>query len=125
MKNMFVSCRSAEGHHTAQNIASQIDKVIFITFVNFVIFGVFLSVLILLKYDIIILLLLFRSSVSSLVSVKAPSGCVTDNAANMLPEVSKHTKKIDIGLLCFDHLLNLVVKATNLANEKTRSNQGD
>ncbi len=39
---------------------------------------------------------------------------VTDNAANML---AKHTKKIDIGLACFDHLLNLADKATNLADE--------
>jgi hypothetical protein len=41
---------------------------------------------------------------------------VTDNAANMLAAVPKHTKKIDVGLACFDHLLNLVVKAANLAN---------
>jgi len=43
--------------------------------------------------------------------------CVTDNAANMLAAVPKHTKKVDIGLPCFDHLLNLVVKAANLADE--------
>jgi len=42
---------------------------------------------------------------------------VTDNVANMLAAVPKHTKKIDIGLPCFDHLLNLVVRAANLANE--------
>jgi hypothetical protein len=42
---------------------------------------------------------------------------VTDNAANMLAAVPKHTKKIDVGLACFDHLLNLVVKAANLAND--------
>jgi len=30
---------------------------------------------------------------------------VTDNAANMLAAVPKHTKKIDVGLACFDHLL--------------------
>jgi hypothetical protein len=35
----------------------------------------------------------------------------------MLAAVPKHTKKIDVGLACFDHLLNLVVKAANLANE--------
>ena len=39
--------------------------------------------------------------------------CVTDNAANMLAAVPRHTKKIDIGLGCFDHLLNLVMKATS------------
>jgi hypothetical protein len=39
--------------------------------------------------------------------------CVTDNAANMLAAVPKHTKKIDVGLGCFDHLLNLVMKASN------------
>jgi hypothetical protein len=42
--------------------------------------------------------------------------CVTDNAANMLAAVPKHAKKIDIGLGCFDCLLNLVVKATNKAD---------
>ena len=42
---------------------------------------------------------------------------MTDNAANMLAAVPKHTKKIDVGLACFDHLLNLVIKAANLANE--------
>jgi len=35
----------------------------------------------------------------------------------MLAAVPKHTKKIDIGLPCFDHLLNLVVRAANLAND--------
>ena len=39
--------------------------------------------------------------------------CVTDNAANMLAAVVRHTKKIDIGRGCFDHLLNLVMKASN------------
>ena len=39
--------------------------------------------------------------------------CVTDNAANMLAAVPRHTKKIDIGLGCFDHLLNLVMKSSN------------
>jgi hypothetical protein len=34
----------------------------------------------------------------------------------MLAAVPKHTKKIDVGLPCFDHLLNLVVRAANLAN---------
>ena len=39
--------------------------------------------------------------------------CVSDNAANMLAAIPKHTKKIDVGLGCIDHLLNLIVKATN------------
>ncbi len=43
--------------------------------------------------------------------------CVTDNAANMLAAVPKHTKKVDMGLPCFDHLLNLVVKAANINDE--------
>ncbi len=43
--------------------------------------------------------------------------CVTDNAENMLKAVPDLTKKIDIGLGCFDHLLNLVVKSANLADE--------
>jgi len=43
--------------------------------------------------------------------------CVTDNAANMLSAVPRLTKKIDKGLGCFDHLLNLVMKDTNKANE--------
>jgi hypothetical protein len=41
--------------------------------------------------------------------------CVTDNAANMLAAVPKHTKKVDVGLGCMDHLINLVVEATNKA----------
>ncbi len=39
--------------------------------------------------------------------------CVSDNAANMLAAIPKHTKKIDQGLGCVDHLINLIVKATN------------
>jgi hypothetical protein len=35
----------------------------------------------------------------------------------MLAAVPKHTKKVDMGLPCFDHLLNLVVKAANLADD--------
>ena len=31
----------------------------------------------------------------------------------MLAAVPRHTKKIDIGLGCFDHLLNLVMQACN------------
>ncbi len=42
---------------------------------------------------------------------------MTDNAANMLAAVPKHTKKVDMGLPCFDHLLNLVVKAANINDE--------
>ena len=38
---------------------------------------------------------------------------MTDNAANMLKAVPDLTKKIDIGLGCFDHLLNLAVRAAN------------
>jgi hypothetical protein len=38
---------------------------------------------------------------------------VTDNAANMLKAVPDLTKKIDIGLGCFDHLLNLAVIGAN------------
>ena len=37
---------------------------------------------------------------------------MTDNAANMLSAVPRQTKKIDKGLGCFDHLLNLVMKET-------------
>ncbi len=44
--------------------------------------------------------------------------CVTDNAANMLKAVSDLTKKIDIGLGCFDHLLNLAVRAANAEVEE-------
>lgn len=43
--------------------------------------------------------------------------CVTDNAANMLKAVPIHNRKIDIGLGCFDHLLNLAVNGANLADE--------
>ena len=43
--------------------------------------------------------------------------CVTDNAANMLSAVPRQTKKIDKGLGCFDHLLNLAMKDTNKADE--------
>ncbi len=43
--------------------------------------------------------------------------CVTDNAANMLAAVPKHTKKVDIGLGCFDHLLNLIMKQTNYSDQ--------
>jgi len=39
--------------------------------------------------------------------------CVSDNAANMLSAIPKHTKKIDQGFGCIDHLINLIVKATN------------
>ena len=42
--------------------------------------------------------------------------CVTDNAANMWSAVPRQTKKIDKGLGCFDHILNLVMKATNSGN---------
>ena len=42
--------------------------------------------------------------------------CVTDNAPNMLSAVPRMTKKIDKGLGCFDHLLNLVMKDTNKAD---------
>ena len=41
--------------------------------------------------------------------------CVSDNAANMLAAIPKHTKKIDHGLKCIDHLIHLIVKATNKA----------
>ena len=41
---------------------------------------------------------------------------VTKNAANMLYAVPRMTKKIDKGLGCFDHLLNLVIKDTNKAD---------
>jgi hypothetical protein len=41
--------------------------------------------------------------------------CVSDNAANMLAAIPKHTKRIDHGLGCIDHLINLIVKATNKA----------
>ena len=42
--------------------------------------------------------------------------CVTKNAANMLYAVPRMTKKIDKGLGCFDHLVNLVMKDTNKAD---------
>jgi hypothetical protein len=80
MKKFMIACRSAEGRHTAINIAGHIDKV-----------------------------------VSSILALKASTlrHCVTDNASAMLAAVPKLTKKIDIGLGCIDHLLNLIVKATN------------
>lgn len=40
---------------------------------------------------------------------------MTDNASSMLAAVPKLTKKIDIGLGCMDHILNLIVKASNKA----------
>ncbi len=43
---------------------------------------------------------------------------MTDNAANMLKAVPDLTKKIDIGLSCFDHLLNLAVRAANAEIEE-------
>ncbi len=43
---------------------------------------------------------------------------MTDNAANMLKAVPDLTKKIDIGLGCFDHLLNLAVRAANAEIEE-------
>jgi hypothetical protein len=85
MKKMLVACRSAEGRHTAVNIAGHIDKVV----------GGVQGL---------------RGSTTRV--------CVTDNAANMLAAVPKHTKKIDLGLGCFDHLLNLVMKATNKADDQ-------
>lgn len=36
--------------------------------------------------------------------------CVSDNAANMLSAIPRLTKKVDKGLGCADHLINLVVK---------------
>ena len=40
---------------------------------------------------------------------------MTDNAAAMLAAVPKLTKKLDIGFGCIDHVLNLIIKATNKA----------
>ena len=82
LNKVMVACKSAEGRHTAVNIAAHIDKVI--------------------------------SGVSGLRS-STTRFCVTDNAAAMLAAVPKLTKKLDVGLGCIDHTLNLIVKAANKA----------
>jgi hypothetical protein len=82
LHKVMVACKSAEGRHTAVNIAANLDKV-----------------------------------VSGIVGLKVSTTrfCVTDNAAAMLAAVPKHTKKLDVGLGCIDHTLNLMVKAANKA----------
>jgi hypothetical protein len=131
LKKFLVSCRSADYRHTAVNIGSHMDKVIrnFRTYSNLTYFySKFPNVL---KFNILLFEISVRTQsfhnffVSFVQVVGAIAGlrgntlrtCVTDNAANMLAAVPKHTKKIDVGLACFDHLLNLVVKAANLAND--------
>ena len=47
--------------------------------------------------------------------------CVTDNASAMLAAVPKLTKKIDVVMGCIDHLLNLIVKATNKSSPEIES----
>jgi len=118
LKKFLVSCRSADYRHTAVNIGSHMDKVIrnFRTYSNLTYFYSKLP------YVLKVLIFFFVSFVQVVGAIAGLRGntlrtCVTDNAANMLAAVPKHTKKIDVGLACFDHLLNLVVKAANLAND--------
>ena len=131
LKKFLVSCRSADYRHTAINIGSHMDKVIRNFRKSSKLPSFYSKLPNVLKLNILLFEITVRTQsthiffVSFVQVVGAIAGlrgntlrtCVTDNAANMLAAVPKHTKKIDVGLACFDHLLNLVVKAANLAND--------
>ena len=131
LKKFLVSCRSADYRHTAINIGSHMDKVIRNFRKSSKLPSFYSKLPNVLKFNILLFEITVRTQsthiffVSFVQVVGAIAGlrgntlrtCVTDNAANMLAAVPKHTKKIDVGLACFDHLLNLVVKAANLAND--------
>jgi len=118
LKKFLVSCRSADYRHTAVNIGSHMDKVIRNFRTNSNLTSFYSKFPYVLKFNILFFVY-FVQVVGAITGLRGNTlrTCVTDNAANMLAAVPKHTKKIDVGLPCFDHLLNLVVKAANLANE--------